>query len=83
MRLPQLAPIGMHARCNSVVPMIWERRSRRDGPDTEGWDACVVFCGSGPRERRALDGPTQCFLVLCDARFMPLLNCVHAGGTDY
>lgn len=44
------------------------------------------LCGAwwqGPRERRALDDPAQCLLALCDLRFLPLLNSVHAGGTDY
>lgn len=44
------------------------------------------LCGvlwQGPRERSALDGPTQCLLALCDSRFLPLLDSVHAGGTGY
>ncbi len=56
---------------------------RGEEPDTEGWDACAVLCGRIPREGSALDGPTLRLLALCDVRFLPLLNTIHAGGTDY
>jgi hypothetical protein len=56
---------------------------RGEEPDTEGWDACAVFCGRVPCEGSALDGPTLRLLALCDVRFFPLLDTIHAVGTDY
>ena len=50
--------------------------------DAMGWDDAAVMFRSGAPEGCALVDPTECSLVLCDARFHSSHSAVRAGGTQ-